>query len=350
MEASGKRIVSLDQLIARVSEWRAGGLKVGFTCGAFDLLHAGHVDYLQRARGLCDRLIVAVNSDESVRSYKGPFRPINTESHRLSVIAALSCVDATILMHDRRPESLIRTLRPDLYIKGGDYDVSQLRSAPLVHSYGGQCAVIPVNHEISTSKLIRRIEELSSYAQPEGCTTKPGGPIVFLDRDGTIIKNVHFLNKPDRVELVLGAGEGLRTLQDAGFRLIVVTNQQGLGLGYFDYDTFVAVNSQMLRLLSEYGVKISRFYFCPHSFAEKCTCRKPDVGLVNRALKDHGARAEECYLIGDSLADMECAQRSGCKGVFIGEGCNSDCWYCAGSFPEAARHILSSSLAQSSSA
>ena len=116
---------------------------------------------------LCDRLIVAVNSDESVRSYKNPLRPIVKQEFRMNVIAALRCVDAVTLMTDTRPAPLIGLLRPDIYIKGGDYQVSQLKSAPLVESYGGTCAVIPVNHEISTSAIVKRIQELSLYAAPE---------------------------------------------------------------------------------------------------------------------------------------------------------------------------------------
>src|SRR5579875_3414899 len=105
------KIYSLEQLLIEVDRWRAAGFSIGFTCGAFDLLHVGHVDYLAQARTLCDRLIVAVNSDASVRSYKGQLRPINNEGRRTRVVAALAAVDAVILMNDSRPESLLGQLR-----------------------------------------------------------------------------------------------------------------------------------------------------------------------------------------------------------------------------------------------
>lgn len=332
---------TLDQLVTQLATWRARGFSVGFTCGAFDLLHAGHVDYLQQARSQCDRLIVAVNSDASVRSYKEPFRPINCEEHRLSVVSALSCVDATILMHDLRPEAIISALRPDLYIKGGDYRITKLRSAPLVESYGGRCIVIPVSHEISTTKIIKRIEQITSYAAPEKVRICDDRPIVFLDRDGTLIKNIPFLNTSAKVELLPGVGEGLRELQTAGFRLVVVTNQQGIGFGYFDYGTFVEINSRMLELLSRFGVKISRFYFCPHALAEDCECRKPGNKLITLALAYFGVRPEQCFFVGDSDADMICAQRSGCRGVLLGRNPGHNSHTSVSCFPEAVQEILS---------
>jgi rfaE bifunctional protein nucleotidyltransferase chain/domain len=310
-------IYTPEKLSALRAEWREQGLRVGFTCGAFDLLHAGHVDYLEAARGLCDRLIVAVNSDESVRSYKNPLRPIVKQGFRMNVIGALRSVDAVTLMTDTRPAPLIELLRPDLYIKGGDYQISQLKSAPLVESYGGRCAVIPVNHEISTSAIVKRIQELSLYAAADKPVRELSGPLVLLDRDGTLIENSHFLKDPQKVRLLEGAGEGLKTLQEAGFSLAVITNQQGMGLGYFDYEAFVAVNSAMLRQLAPYGIQIARFYFCPHSLAEQCDCRKPGTRMIERALADFHCKPEDCFVVGDARSDMEAAEAAGCTGILL---------------------------------
>lgn len=317
VEFSMPIIHSIEDLQQRVAEWRARGERIGFTCGTFDLLHVGHIDYLKHARRLCDRLIVAVNSDSSVRSYKQPMRPINTHDHRIAVISALSCVDAAIVMHASRPEAMMEALRPDLYIKGGDYSVKPLRSASLVESYGGRCIVIPLEHEVSTTQIMRRIQDMAQYDEPQILENRPD-PIVFLDRDGTLIKNIPFLRDRSRVELLSGVGEGMRRLLDLGYRLVIVTNQQGIGLGYFDYDAFVKVNSRMLHLLAAFDVKISRFYFCPHSMADDCECRKPGTRLIEQALSHYGVRPEKCFFIGDSAADLECARRAGCIGIQLG--------------------------------
>ena len=154
-----------------------------------------------------------------------------------------------------------------------------------------------MNHEISTSAIVKRIQELSLqsvqehsaqvfeehslYATPDKPARGLSGPLVLLDRDGTLIENSHFLKDPSAVRLQEGVGEGLRTLQNAGFSLAVITNQQGMGLGYFNYDSFVAVNSAMLRQLASYSVQIARFYFCPHSLAEQCECRSFRIGRLH---------------------------------------------------------------------
>ncbi|HEX4770025.1 MAG TPA: HAD-IIIA family hydrolase [Bryobacteraceae bacterium] len=310
-------VFTLDELLALVAEWRREGLTIGFTCGAFDLLHAGHAAYLQHARDLCDRLIVAVNTDASIREYKNPLRPIVPEKERAALLSALRCVDAVTLMNDTRPAVLLEALKPNLYIKGGDYQVSDLKSAPLVAAYGGRPVVIPVEHETSTTATIERIQQLSVYSTPETPRVRLKGPLVLLDRDGTLIENVHCLNSPSKVKLLDGVGEGLRALQDAGFALAVITNQQGLGLGYLDYDTFVAVNSEMFRQLSAFGVRFARVYFCPHSLAEQCDCRKPDTRLIERALQDFHCPPSQCFVVGDSVTDIAAAKGAGCRGILV---------------------------------
>src|SRR5262245_45055596 len=116
-----RKILSTEEIDTWVAGERAKGKRIGFTCGAFDLLHAGHVQYLAAARALCDVLIAAVNSDESVRRYKNSLRPVNPQEQRIYVLAGLASVDAVTLMEDDRPLRLLERWKPDLYIKGGDY-------------------------------------------------------------------------------------------------------------------------------------------------------------------------------------------------------------------------------------
>src|SRR5579862_2752691 len=158
-----KKILSLEQMDQWIAAEKAVGRRIGFTCGSFDLLHAGHVEYLGKARELCDRLIVAVNSDESVSRYKNSLRPIVPERERMYVVAGLAAVDAVTLMEEDRPLSLLLRWKPDLYIKGGDYSKEELRSGEAVLEYGGKVEVIRSSFETSTSRLIERIELLGSH-------------------------------------------------------------------------------------------------------------------------------------------------------------------------------------------
>lgn len=130
--------------------------KVVFTNGCFDLLHIGHVRYLQEAKNLGDILVVALNTDDSVRKLKGPTRPIQSESDRAEILAALGCVDFTVLFSEETPEKLIQTLRPDILVKGGDWTVDQIVGGRFVQSYGGQVKSLQFIADRSTTKIVEK--------------------------------------------------------------------------------------------------------------------------------------------------------------------------------------------------
>lgn len=307
------KILSLDQMDEWVAVQKSAGRKIGFTCGSFDLLHAGHVQYLAAAKNLCDRLIVAVNSDESVGRYKDPLRPIVRQVQRMYVVAGLESVDAVTLLEEDRPLPLLLRWKPDLYIKGGGYTADSLRSAEAVREYGGSVRVIEPEFDASTSQLIERIATLAAHAKPETPPTKTFRGLVLLDRDGTLIRDVPFLHDPAQVEILPGVVEGLVKLQEAGFRLAIVSNQQGIGLGYYTVQDFIAVNRKLLRELGSHGIRIARIYFCPHSLDEQCGCRKPGSSMITRAMRDLEITPERTFVIGDSDADMQAGQAAGCR-------------------------------------
>jgi D-glycero-D-manno-heptose 1,7-bisphosphate phosphatase len=328
------KILTNDQVDGWIDEQRSAGRKVGYTCGAFDLLHAGHVDYLARSRAHCDALLVAVNSDWSIRQYKNPHRPICSESERMTVVAALESVDAVTILNDLRPLAQIQRWKPDFYIKGGDYATRPLRSADAVTEYGGQVVMIPVSHQVSTSQIVERILAIERTAPPAvlSCVAPKG--IVFLDRDGTLLKDRPYLSDPAEAELLPGVGEGLAELQRAGYRLVIVTNQQGMGLGYFSVREFIAVNTALFRLLAPFGVTISRTYYCPHSAADACDCRKPAAGMLVRALQEFGVDPQRCFMVGDRDVDVVAGAAAGCSSMLVGKGGHT-------TFAEAAAWILS---------
>jgi D-glycero-D-manno-heptose 1,7-bisphosphate phosphatase len=307
------KILSLGQMDEWVAIQRSAGLKVGFTCGSFDLLHAGHVQYLAAAKDLCDRLIVAVNSDESVRRYKDPLRPIVSQNERMFVVAGLDSVDVVTLMKEDRPLPLLLRWKPDLYIKGGGYTPDSLRSGVAVRDYGGAVQVIEPEFTSSSSGLVERITLLAAHAKPETAPAKSFHGLVLLDRDGTLIRDVPFLHDPTQVEVLPGVPEGLMRLQAAGFRLAIVTNQQGIGLGYYTVQDFIAVNQVLFRELGGHGIRIAHVYFCPHSLDEQCCCRKPASGMITRAMRDFAMPPERTFVIGDSDADIEAGRAAGCR-------------------------------------
>jgi len=154
--AESPKFLSAAALAAR-ADWTR---PLVFTNGVFDVLHRGHVTYLAQARALGAALLVAVNSDASARTLgKGPDRPLNREMDRAMVIAALQSVDHVVLFDEPTPCELIERIRPDVYVKGGDYDVDRLREAELVRSWGGRAVAIPFVDGYSTTRLVERIRK-----------------------------------------------------------------------------------------------------------------------------------------------------------------------------------------------
>ncbi|MBU3937724.1 MAG: D-glycero-beta-D-manno-heptose 1-phosphate adenylyltransferase, partial [Proteobacteria bacterium] len=152
------KIMELDELAALTVRYRAVGRKVVFTNGCFDILHQGHVTYLEQARGEGDCLVVGVNSDASVRALgKGDDRPMNHEQSRARVIAALGCVDHVVIFGEETPQKLIATLMPDVLVKGGDWPVEKIVGAPEVLAAGGRVLSIPLVESYSTTSLIKKI-------------------------------------------------------------------------------------------------------------------------------------------------------------------------------------------------
>ncbi len=159
------RCWQLKTLVEHLGQQREQGERIVVTCGCFDILHHGHVEYLRRARRLGDRLIVAVNSDASICRLKGPARPINPLADRLEVLAALDCVDYLVSFDEDKPDKLIQALRPDVFVKGGDYSRETLPEAELVERLGGQVQFIPLVANRSTTRIIDRIVSSSTPEQ-----------------------------------------------------------------------------------------------------------------------------------------------------------------------------------------
>ena len=153
-------MLDADGLAAFVRDARAAGKQVVFTNGVFDILHPGHVRYLQAARAHGDVLIVGINSDASVRRNKGPERPINPAGERAEVLAALACVDAVSVFDDDTPADIIRRVQPDVLVKGADWPADQIVGRDTVEARGGRVVLEPVEQGYSTSAIVERIKRV----------------------------------------------------------------------------------------------------------------------------------------------------------------------------------------------
>ncbi len=276
------------------------------TNGVFDVLHRGHVSYLSQAAELGASLVVAVNTDHSVRMLgKGNDRPLNSEHDRAYVLAGLESIDIVTFFDTKTPVDIIKKIKPDIYVKGGDYDMEQLEETKIVRSWGGHSISIPFVEGYSTTALINRIQSKKRRA-------------AFLDRDGVINKDKSYVGNWKDFEFISGSIEGMRLLQAVGYELVVVTNQSGLARGYYTEAEYLELTKKMLSELGQHGVKLAGVYYCPHhaqgivpELSVDCNCRKPAPGMLLDAARELNLALEESILIGDKQTDIIAARAAG---------------------------------------
>lgn len=140
---------------------------------------------------------------------------------------------------------------------------------------------------------------------------------VFLDRDGTVNVEVDYLDDPDDLRLIQGAGRAIRLLNEAGFYVILVTNQSAIGRGLFSTARLAEIHDELVRRLAAYDAQLDAIYICPHRPDEGCACRKPEPGLLQRAAKEHSLDLSRCFVVGDKASDLEAGRRVGCRTVLV---------------------------------
>jgi D-beta-D-heptose 7-phosphate kinase/D-beta-D-heptose 1-phosphate adenosyltransferase len=155
-----RKVVTREQAAEQVERWRQRGWRTGFTNGCFDLLHPGHVHLLEQARSRCDRLVVALNSDASVRRLKGATRPVQTEAARAAVLGSVAAVDLVCIYDEDTPEATLQAIRPDLLVKGSDYTIGTVVGAEFVQSYGGEVMLADLLPGFSTTATVQRLRSV----------------------------------------------------------------------------------------------------------------------------------------------------------------------------------------------
>lgn len=320
MHTIESKIIPREQLVPIIEKLKQEGKTIGLTNGAFDILHAGHVSYLENAKKKCDVLVVSVNTDSSVKEYKGDDRPIVPEVERASVIAALESVDFVTYHAERRMRAALEALKPKYYIKAGDYKVTDLTSRDVLEQWGGEVMLIPLVEGKSTTNIIQKVVEVYGNKPVSIDITQEVSKAVLLDRDGVINTEVEYLHEPDKFEFIPGALKGIKKMHEAGYKIVVITTQAGIGLGYFTKEDFFKVTKTMLKGFKEQGIPVSRVYFCPHSVSDNCNCRKPKTGLLERAKQDLNLDMANSWMIGDKTSDILAGKNAGCKTILVKTG------------------------------
>ena len=192
--------------------WRAQGQKIVFTNGCFDVLHAGHIALLQHAASRGDVLVVGLNSDASVKRLKGESRPIHDQNARAAVLMALRCVDAVAIFEDDTPIETIRALRPDIHVKGGDYDAETLPETAVVREGGGEVVIVPLVPGLSSTRALEKMAAPAHVIIPAryGSTRFPGKPLAILDEKTVVRRVVEAALKSNAARPILVATDDAR--------------------------------------------------------------------------------------------------------------------------------------------
>jgi D-glycero-D-manno-heptose 1,7-bisphosphate phosphatase len=305
-----KKIKSEREIIKIVKKLKKEKKKIVATSGSFDLLHFGHIAALSEAKKKGDVLIVLLNSDSSVKLYKGKDRPIFPEDIRAKVLSALEPVDYVTIFNEITPVKILEKIQPDIYCQGEEWGKNCIERT-IVEKYGGKIHVIKAQKNFSTTKILEKIKNIIS---------KPSNKAIFLDRDGVINANEpEYVHKIKDFKFVRGAIPALKKLSKTDYKIIIITNQSGIGRGYYTIKDFKKLNSWMLKKLKKEGIRIDKVYFCPHKPEDNCNCRKPKPGLILKALEDFDINLSKSWLIGDDVKDVILGRSMNIKTIKIGK-------------------------------
>lgn len=305
-----KKIKNQKEIVALVNKLKKQNKKIVTINGSFDILHIGHIQFLQQAKNQGDVLIILLNSDKSVKKYKGVERPVNSQENRAKILASLSSVDFIAIFNEINPKRILDKIKPDIHCNGQDRGRNCIERQ-VVEKNNGKIHILKYTNGFSTSKLIEKILHVYS---------KPSSKAVFLDRDGTInINQPEYVHKIKDFKFTSYVIPALQKLSETGYKIIILTNQSGIGRGYFKEKDFKELNQWMLKDLNRKNIKINKVYFCPHHPRDNCSCRKPKLGMLMQAVKDFDISLDNSWLIGDKKEDIIMGREVNVKTIKIGE-------------------------------
>lgn len=278
--------------------------KTVVTCnGSFDILHPGHFVFLKECKKQGDVLILCLNSDKSIKTYKGPTRPINKQAVRVKNLVISDSIDHLVVFDEINPKKILNLIKPDIHCVGKDWGKDCLEKG-VVERNKGKIYVAGWKKGFSTSRLVKI----------------PTVKAVFLDRDGTInLNEPEFVHKKEDFKFLPGVIPALKRLSKTDYMLIITTNQSGIGRGYYTEKDLQKLHQWMLGKLKKEKIRIDKIYYCPHHPKDNCSCRKPKPGMIEKAVKDLGIDLSKSWLVGDSERDIQVGREMNLKTILLGK-------------------------------
>lgn len=306
-----KKIIPQDAISSLVQDLRKQNKKIVTYNGSFDVLHVGHIKSIKEAKEQGDVLIILLNSDKSIKMYKGPSRPINNQDDRAGTISSLDAVDYIVLFDEINPKRILSLIKSDIHCNGSDWGENCIERS-VVEENGGKIHVLKWEEGFSSTDVIDKTLGEEKFVKA-----------IFLDRDGTINDNKDgYTHKIEDFEFLPGVIEGLKKLSKTDYLLIIVTNQSGIGRGMFTHDDFKKLSEWLLSEFNKEGIKITKIYHCPHHPDDDCDCRKPGIGLFLQAVKDFGINLSKSWFTGNSDNDVIAGREANIRTIKIGDKVN----------------------------
>lgn len=304
-----KKIKTQKEIIRLAKILRQKKKKIVTYSGSFDILHLGHIKSLAEAKEQGDILIVLLNSDKSVRAYKGPLRPIISQRERAETLAAFQCVDYIVIFDELTPKKIISEIKPQVHCNGPDWGKNCIERA-VIEENGGKVYVLRKVGGQSTSGLIAKI--LKGYS-------KPDIKAVFLDRDGTINNyEPPYISKIKDFKFLPGVLSALQKLSKTDYKIFVITNQSGIGRGYFKKTDLEKLHKWMLGQMKKGAIRLDKVYYCSHNPEDNCFCRKPATGMLGKAVREFGVSLSKSWLVGDREIDVRAGKEANTRTIKIG--------------------------------
>jgi|GEM_PF-496295 len=334
--SSSNKIKSREEIIEIADRLRAAGYSIVTTNGAFDLLHIGHLKMLQEAKSLGDVLIVGVNSDRSIRRFKGPNRPINSERDRAEMLAALACTDYVTIFDELTPVPLLDAIKPRYHVNSPEHGYACIEKE-VVLRHGGEIYISRLVEGLSTTTLIEKI--LQAYA-------RPAPRAIFLDT-GDLLKP-ECREAEERSRRAVENGETaypsplsrfsapwssvldekvlqvLSQFRQAGYRLILLANHPEVAMGLRTEEELEERYGEVRRFLKALGIELDGIYWCPHhprgkigAYRRECACRKPLPGLLEQAVSDLNINLARSFVVGRKQEDILMGREINCKTILV---------------------------------
>ena len=304
------KIKSQKEIIEIVKNFKKQGKKVVTYNGSFDILHLGHIKSFEEAKGQGDILIILLNSDNSIRSYKGPNRPINSEESRAESLSAIIHVDYIVYFTEINSKNILKKINPDIHCNGSDWGKSCVERG-VVEENGGRIHVLKWQKGFSTSELIKKNTNIHSRSDVRA---------IFLDRDGTInINEPEYIHTIKDFKFITGAISALKKLSKTDYKVIIVSNQSGIARGYYNQKDLEILHNWMLSEFKKKSIRIDKIYYCPHGPDDNCSCRKPKIGMFLEAVKDFDINLSKSWFIGDDKRDVIAGREANIKTIKIGD-------------------------------